>query len=259
VQRPPVDEILRIMPELGPYGRAAARIDVEPGAPGIRDSSIGGPLLWPRNEPWPACSVPDELEPEGFPAVALVPVAQIFARDVPGPWWPDGLDLLQILWCPNGHEDPPANQAPESPVVELRWRRSGDVREVPATPPEPVRRDEDFYVLTPCTITTEPIVDFPFREELPERLRPRLRELVEQTSPGGGDVITRVSGWKVGGWPTWHLTGVNSFACGICGRTLVLLFTIASDDTVGTTVGRCGELRLFVCPEHHHEFRADLH
>jgi hypothetical protein len=190
VQRPPVDEILRIMPELGPYGRAAARIDVEPGAPGIRDSSIGGPLLWPRNEPWPACSVPDELEPEGFPAVALVPVAQIFARDVPGPWWPDGLDLLQILWCPNGHEDPPANQAPESPVVELRWRRSG---------------------------------------------------------------------WKVGGWPTWHLTGVNSFACGICGRTLVLLFTIASDDTVGTTVGRCGELRLFVCPEHHHEFRADLH
>jgi hypothetical protein len=40
---------------------------------------------------------------------------------------------------------------------------------------------------------------------------------------------------------------------------MVLLFTIASDDVVGTTVGRFGELRLFVCPDHPHEFRANLH
>jgi hypothetical protein len=167
--------------------------------------------------------------------------------------------VLQILWCPNGHQEPTRNQAPDSPTVALRWRREADVGDVLAAPPELVRQDEDFYVLTPCTITTEPIVDFPFREELPEDLQPRLRQLVERTSPGGGDVITRVSGWKVGGWPTWHLTGVNSFACEVCDRTLVLLFTIASDDTVGTTVGRFGELRLFVCPDHPGEFMADLH
>ncbi|MBE1490408.1 hypothetical protein [Plantactinospora soyae] len=40
---------------------------------------------------------------------------------------------------------------------------------------------------------------------------------------------------------------------------MVLLFTIASDDIVGANVGQFGELRLFVCPEHHHEFHADLH
>ncbi|MBE1490409.1 hypothetical protein [Plantactinospora soyae] len=141
-QRPPVGEILSAMPELAPYGRQAACLDAEPGAPGIHDSSLGGPLLWPREDPWPTCSVPDEDEPSGLPAVAMVPVAQIFARDVPGPWWPEGLDLLQILWCPTSHWDPPRNQAEGSPTIELRWRHTADIGDILAAPPEPARRDD---------------------------------------------------------------------------------------------------------------------
>ncbi|MFE0512263.1 hypothetical protein [Streptomyces sp. NPDC058964] len=40
--------------------------------------------------------------------VALVPLAQLFARDVPGLMAPEGRDLVQVLWCPyDAHGSPP--------------------------------------------------------------------------------------------------------------------------------------------------------
>lgn len=259
--RPPVSEILSAMPELAPYGKQAAMLYPVPGAPGIQDSSIGGPLLWPIEDPWPTCLVPDEEDESGLLANAMVPVAQIFARDVPGPWWPAGFDLLQILWCPTNHWEPPRGQADGSPVIELRWRRAADVRDVLTAPPQPVRYDsDDCYTLTPCAITIEPLVDFPFFDELPKELQPRLAAVSKQIHPGG-DVITCLVGWKVGGWPTWHVTYPHSYLvpCTVCGTATPLVFTIASDDRVGTNVGRFGELRLFICPEHHQTFQADVY
>ncbi|MFF3468799.1 hypothetical protein [Streptomyces sp. NPDC002619] len=64
--------------------------------------------------------MPDEGSPAGIPATAMVPVAQIFRRDAPGQWWPADIDLLQILWCPDEHWDPPAQQADVSPVIEVQ-------------------------------------------------------------------------------------------------------------------------------------------
>jgi hypothetical protein len=260
--RPSAAEILSALPGLSPYARRAVILDVSRGAPGVRDSSIGGPLLWPRTETWPSCSFPDEVEESGLPAVAMVPVAQIFAADVPGPWWPEGFDLLQLLWCPNTHWETPGNQAEVSPIVELRWRRAADVHDILETPPQPARYDvDDCYTLTPCSFTTEELTDFPYYEELPEALRPPLQKLIERHSPPGtrGDVITCLPGWKVGGWPTWRLNEPRPIDCEVCGTAMVLLFTIASDDTVGTNVGRFGELRIFVCPDHPGEFEADQH
>ncbi|MFF3559636.1 hypothetical protein ACFYXS_06305 [Streptomyces sp. NPDC002574] len=227
----------------------------------MEDSSIGGPLWWPADEPWPTCSAPDDEEPTGMPPSAMVPVAQIYARDVPGPWWPSGVDLLQLVWCPNEHWDAPAQQADVSPVVEIRWRRAADVATLIGTLPAPLRHYDYGYLPNPCTVTPEPLVDFPYREELPEELRPGLQQLVEDTSPGGGDVITRVAGWKVGGWPTWHLAHPLALRCDACGTRMVLLFTVAGDDLVtGVVVGRAGELRIFVCPnDHRHPFQVDLH
>jgi hypothetical protein len=257
--RPPAEAILAALPGLAPYARDAAVLRPERGHPRREDSSIGGPLLWPSDEPWPQCSLPDADSPDGTPATAMVPVAQIFRRDVPGPWWPAGVDLLQLLWCPNEHWDPPDQQADVSPVVELRWRRAADVTSGPATPPAPVRYDEDGYLPRPCTLTAEHLADFPFREELPEELRPPLERLVRETGDGG-DVITRVAGWKLGGWPTWHLTHPTRFRCGDCGTAMTLLFTVASDDETGVVVGRFGDLRIFTCPaDHRHPFQADLH
>ncbi|MGW4896164.1 hypothetical protein ACWEQL_28495 [Kitasatospora sp. NPDC004240] len=260
-QRPSAEEILAGMPALGPYGREAVLLHPERGNPQPGDSSIGGPLLWPADEPWPTCSAPDDEEPTGLPPSAMVPVAQIHAADAPGPWWPDGCDLLQVLWCPNEHWDAPARQADVSPVVELRWRRASDVSAVLHQPPPPLRHYDYGYLPNPCVLTTERIIDFPYRDELPEDLRPDLRRLVQETSPGGGDSITRVAGWKIGGWPTWHLNQPSAYACDACGARMTLLFTIASDDLVTrVVVGRSGELRIFTCPnDHRHPFQIDLH
>lgn len=43
------------MPELAAYARTATRLHPRPGTPGVGNSSIGGPLLWPTEEPWPVC------------------------------------------------------------------------------------------------------------------------------------------------------------------------------------------------------------
>ncbi|MDR6979101.1 hypothetical protein J2X68_005835 [Streptomyces sp. 3330] len=127
------------------------------------------------------------------------------------------------------------------------------------TAPAPSRYDEDGYLPQTCAVTVEHVTDFPFREELPAELRPRLEELVRETGDGG-DVITRLAGWKLGGWPTWHLTHPAAFTCGDCGTPMSLLFTVAGDDTTGVVVGRWGDLRIFTCPaDHRHAFQVDLH
>ncbi|MEU5299367.1 hypothetical protein ACH4YO_01265 [Streptomyces noursei] len=127
------------------------------------------------------------------------------------------------------------------------------------TPPSPSRYDEDGCLPQACTLTARHLTDFPYREELPPDLRPQLEELVRATGDGG-DVITRVAGWKLGGWPTWHLTYPAVFACDDCGTDLTLLFTMASDAESGVVVGRSGDLRIFTCPaDHRHPFQVDLH
>ncbi|MEU8777150.1 hypothetical protein [Streptomyces sp. NPDC048606] len=257
--RPTKEAILDALPELAPYAREAALLHPERAEADRRNSSIGGPLLWPSDEPWPECSLPDESGPPGGPSVAMVPVAQIHRTDAPGPWWPPGIDLLQILWCPNAHWDPPRRQADLSPVLEVRWRRAADVTEVLAEAPAPSRYDEDGYLPRPCSLAVEPVTDFPFREELPAELRPRLEELLRETGDGG-DAVTRLAGWKLGGRPTWHLTHPTAFSCDACGTKMTLLFTVASDGETGVVVGRHGELRLFTCPtDHRHPFQVDLH
>ncbi|MFE2579615.1 hypothetical protein [Streptomyces sp. NPDC059378] len=257
--RPSTEAIVAAVPELARYARPAVLLHPRRGTPGPEHSSVGGPLLWPGDEPWPECSLPDEEDPDGVPATAMVPVAQIFRHDAPGPWWPDGIDLLQILWCPNEHWDPPAQQSEGAPVVEVRWRRAADVTGPPAHPPAPSRYDEDGCLPQACHLDAEHLTDFPFREELPAELRPRLEELVRETGDGG-DVITRVAGWKLGGWPTWHLTHPMSFSCEECGTAMTLLFTAASDAETAVVVGRYGDLRVFVCPaDHRHAFQVDLH
>ncbi|GGO20286.1 hypothetical protein [Microbispora bryophytorum] len=50
----PVD-IAAVFPEIAPLARTATRLHPRPGTPGLYDSSIGGPLLWPFDEPWPTC------------------------------------------------------------------------------------------------------------------------------------------------------------------------------------------------------------
>ncbi|WP_424217361.1 hypothetical protein ACN20G_35365 (plasmid) [Streptomyces sp. BI20] len=51
----PVD-VTALFPRLAPLARTTTRLHPRPGAPGVHDSSVGGPLLWPADEPWPQCA-----------------------------------------------------------------------------------------------------------------------------------------------------------------------------------------------------------
>ena len=53
---PPRPDVVAAVPELAAYARIATRLHPRPGTPGVGDSSIGGPLLWPAEEPWPVCT-----------------------------------------------------------------------------------------------------------------------------------------------------------------------------------------------------------
>ncbi len=53
---PPRPDVAAAVPELAAYARTATRLHPRPGAPGVGDSSVGGPLLWPAEEPWPVCT-----------------------------------------------------------------------------------------------------------------------------------------------------------------------------------------------------------
>ena len=46
-------------PTLANWRRTATRLHPRPGDPGVQDSSIGGPLLWPSGEEWPVCTAED--------------------------------------------------------------------------------------------------------------------------------------------------------------------------------------------------------
>ncbi|MEW2267655.1 hypothetical protein AB0913_34660, partial [Streptomyces sp. NPDC047868] len=48
----PVD-VTALFPQLAPLARTTTRLHPRPGSPTVRDSSVGGPLLWPADEPWP--------------------------------------------------------------------------------------------------------------------------------------------------------------------------------------------------------------
>ncbi|MEV7805170.1 hypothetical protein AB0O28_19685 [Microbispora sp. NPDC088329] len=54
---PPVD-VTEKFPELVEYARTTVRLHPRPGTPAVRDSHIGGPLLWPAGEAWPTCDAP---------------------------------------------------------------------------------------------------------------------------------------------------------------------------------------------------------
>lgn len=53
-----VGALLAALPALAGRVRPAALLRPAAGAPGMRESSVGGPLLWPRDEPWPTCGGP---------------------------------------------------------------------------------------------------------------------------------------------------------------------------------------------------------
>jgi hypothetical protein len=315
-------DLLERIPELANLARQAVRLHPREDSPGIDESSIGGPLLWPLEEAWPVCRLahdpigerpfgqnprlritkedrrrfesrtgtfdPDrdrEEEQElairavreahsGYDPsdpVPLIPVAQLYYRDVPGLPWPDRFDLLQILWCPLNHTGS-ETITPYCPAFQVRWRRVAEVGAALAEPPTPVMC-VDEYLPNPCAVHPEIVTEYPNYDDLPEDLQ----EAVEDWECRIGDGTSYSSdlalapGWKaMGHGGCWSLYEPYPVTCE-CGTEQLPLFTAASgefdagtkswqpveeaatgwslSDPVGAHFGRGDTFQLYSCPE----------
>ncbi|MEV5549739.1 hypothetical protein AB0L35_27005 [Streptomyces sp. NPDC052309] len=282
-------DVTALFPQLAPLARTATRLHPRPGSPTVHDSSVGGPLLWPADEPWPHCDEPhdrhaspvvhspddvrtlrrdlaaaterlrlDPGAPETTPEerenwerikagrpwfdgpIPLLPVAQLYARDVPFPCPPDA-DLLQVLWCPFDH----AEYA--HPRTALFWRSTAGVTDVLDAPPEPPVIQSAHYLPEPCLLSPEQVTEYPHPRELDKELRDQLDDFSrwESIDPARynayaydpGELylnnLSTAPGWKTGGWTRWDPTDPVDRSCPECGTEEVPLLTIASSEWDG--------------------------
>ncbi|MFI6515464.1 hypothetical protein ACIBF1_07900 [Spirillospora sp. NPDC050679] len=221
--RPPIVDIAAEIPGLAAHARTAVRLHPRRGDPGPDDSSIGGPLRWPADEPWPFCDGPHG---PGAP-VAMVPIAQIYAADVPAYPFPQGGDLLQILWCPN-HDGDWADE-----TISVRWRRAASVAEVLADPPMPHMVEAGSLVPVPCVLDPEPITEYPYAEELPQDLRAAISAW-ETGYPAYQYGLSIPSGCKLGGGMAWNVSGMGKPPqCARCGAPAHLILQLDSYEWAG--------------------------
>ncbi|WP_435296417.1 hypothetical protein [Streptomyces sp. YPW6] len=198
-------DVEAVFPELTGTSRDVTLLYPRAGQPGPGDSSIGGPLLWPADEPWPMCAEPGHYKPLDAPVgpepVAMVPVVQLYARDVPGLAFPAGTDLLQILWCPLVHED---DQYAANPRLLWRSTELTAAGTAAGEPPRPHTVEED-YLPRPCTVSPTAAVEYPngdLPEELSDLLDERFDDLKEKLGYCYFEVATTQQS-KVGGYPGW--------------------------------------------------------
>jgi hypothetical protein len=255
---PPVD-ITQVLPELSAYARTTVRLHPRPGKPSMHDSHIGGPLMWPSDEPWPVCdrAVRIQAAPVGEPgwlswrervpesSVLMVGVAQFCARDIPEIAFPEGTDLLQVLWCPNDHAGDDVR-----PVPLLVWRRTADLTDVLTDPPMPDHTTPDAlpdtpvselsqegYLPRPCVLHPERVTEYPFYEELPEPLQAAL-EAWDDEEDLYQYLLSIAPGCKIGGWESWHVTDMYELPCHVCGTETEPLLKLDSTEWDGGSESR---------------------
>lgn len=194
---------------------------------------------------------------------ALLPVAQLYLRDVPGLAGPEEADLLQVLWCPLDHHN-------ELPAARLVWRNAASVGKLLTDPPEPADVEHyGNYVPEPCVLHPEVVTEYPAPHELPEELADRLyawgeeqeedtkypaphnhpdeladrlynmgEEQEEDSEEGLGGTyyqyeLSVAPGWKVGGWGPWNFSDPRPMHCDTCNAPYKLLLTIDSGEGNG--------------------------
>ncbi|MFI0501952.1 hypothetical protein ACH3WN_03690 [Streptomyces albogriseolus] len=258
----PVD-IEAVIPDLSEHRGVATRLHPRPGTTTPEQSSVGGPFLWPSDEPWPQCrephkrrfgerlsevrltrkllaAGPTEEEYEllrtfrrgrhapwltDTDPIPLLPVVQLRTQDVPGLSLPDDADVLQVFWCPFN-----AHGADRHVGVHLFWRKASEVTEVMAEQPEPEVVGRAEYVPEPCVLHPEQVVEHQWGDLLPYSIRARLDEWEDWEDEDAVSYQFDLSippGWKVGGFAPWPVTGPEDVTCA-CGRRMDLLLTIDS-------------------------------
>lgn len=261
----PVD-IAAVFPEITPFARTATRLHPRPGTPGVDDSSVGGPLRWPADEPWPVCAEPHDADSAGDlrlvdaerrrrkvhaarPAGAdftpeqraeLARLDELEAKaDAASPATMMAVAQLYLKDVPGLAGPPgadvlqvlwcPRDHDPRfHPLPMLRWRRSSDVTDVIAEQPEPEVMWEDMYLPEPCVLHPEQVVEYPGLECLPGDVEERIR--ASEDEDAYQEDLSVAPGWKVGGYTSWSLGGPEPVDCGDCGAGMEPLLAIDSSE-----------------------------
>ncbi|RAS70772.1 uncharacterized protein DUF1963 [Lentzea atacamensis] len=225
------------------FTRPAVLLNPLAGEPTDADSHIGGPMLWPIDEPWPWCDG-ERHDPEspGVPGAGIagigmpfVGAVQLYRRDFPELPFPEGTDVLQVFLCTLEH----ALDDCYGPDVRLVWRDSTSVVELIEEEPEPPVREE---IYTPTVNVLEPIrfTEYAHSFDRPEELRD---EDWPETS----------AGTKIGGWTCWWQSGPIEFTCPECGSVQRQMLALATREPSGEDVewsfGRDGNLNILTCPQ----------
>jgi hypothetical protein len=160
---PPAFDVASPWPELADWRRTTVRLHPrrDPGV-GVGQSSLGGPILWPRPEPWPECSLPHEHygtlgAPTPEPGSRYAPVPELRRSDVPELPFRPGTDVFQLLWCPNDHSET------YSAVCRADWWSREALTAGQMPPPPTVALDG--YVPNPCALHPERVDEYPDGDE----------------------------------------------------------------------------------------------
>jgi hypothetical protein len=165
----PID-MPRVFPQVTTFARTTIRLHPRKRSPTVEQSSVGGPLLWPVDEPWPTCDgddVDDHLDSGA--GIPLVPVVQL-------------------------------------PRPELRWRRRVDVGGCLDAMPVPHEDADPEHVPDPCVIDPEKVIEYP-TYDLPREVWSQISDAVKRVEKDTGwqydTDLAVASGIKTGGYPGW--------------------------------------------------------
>ncbi len=162
----------------------------------------------------------------------LMPVAQLYARDVPDMTCPQDADLLQVLWCPFDDAVEGCSEA-----VQVRWRRAADVTDILVAVPEPAYIGDDNLIPTPCVVHPEQVREYPSADELEEELWKRLYRWAEGKALSYRGDLSGAPGWKAGGWPApftfWEPDEEDERRCPTCQAPTSPLLTVPSGEWDG--------------------------
>jgi hypothetical protein len=177
--------------------------------------------------------------PEG--PVAMVPVAQLYLRDVTLLRSPGQADVLQVLWCPFDHGG-------LFPETVLYWRSAAGITRVLTDPPEPTAVQYEWYLPEPCVLHPEQVTEYPDVLELSADAQEQVgRWSARQAGEAIADSLEAIDyatgsdelywselsiapGWKVGGWSRWGRTDPVAQICLACDSVMIPLLTIASTE-----------------------------
>jgi hypothetical protein len=230
----PID-ILTVFPELAAYAKGATRLHPRRGLPRAQESSVAGPMLWPVGEPWPTCRLSHLVDKAEDAAPAepepMVPVVQLRAADTAETRFPEGTDLLQVLWCPHHHRNLPGLLPGfTGPAAKVIWRAAGPLTEAITAPQ--ATDDGSGFILEPCVVHPERIIEYPDIQDLPWPLESRVDEwedgLGEEAGYDYRNDLSTAPGLKTGGWPYWPQTPKPA-DCD-CGAGMSLLLAIPSSE-----------------------------